>query len=300
LWFKRVEELFEARPPKTPAVIAEIDWQVSLTYWQDGIEVLVQAKELWFDSYRLSSDFEWIVEVWEELRDRQIIAKSTISKDVVRSKFSGTVHEIQWRMITIKHSEKQSKLYKFRKNETLKVENWDIIQAGSALNSWHFNIRKLVSATDVLTTQKYILKEVQTIYASQWQSINDKHLEIIVKQMFARSRIIDSEDSNYVPGQIVEYINLKNVNIKLEEEWKTPAKFERLVLGLTRVSLSTNSWLSSASFQETIRVLVEASTTRKIDHLEWLKENVIIGKLIPAGQVYRDTVKSVSDIKVKI
>ena len=128
------------------------------------------------------------------------------------------------------------------------------------------------------------MKEVQTIYASQGQTINDKHIEIIVKQMFSKVRVINPRDTEeLLPGEVVDIQKIK----KLNEGKKNPAIYERLLLGLTRIALSTESWLSAASFQETIRVLVQAATTGKIDKLEGLKENVIIGRLIPAGHVYR-------------
>jgi DNA-directed RNA polymerase subunit beta' len=105
--------------------------------------------------------------------------------------------------------------------------------------------------------------------------------------MLSKSRILDSGDSKFLPGEIVDQINLEKINANLKKEGKEPAHAERLLLGLTRIALYTASWLSAASFQETIRVLVEAATTKKIDQLEGLKENVIIGKLIPAGETYR-------------
>ncbi len=131
------------------------------------------------------------------------------------------------------------------------------------------------------------MTEVQSIYASQGQSINDKHIEIIARQMLSKVRIVESGDSKFLPGEIVDIIKFQNANIALKKEKKKEANGERLLLGLTRIALYTDSWLSAASFQETIRVLVEAATTNKIDDLEGLKENVIIGKLIPAGETYR-------------
>jgi DNA-directed RNA polymerase subunit beta' len=141
--------------------------------------------------------------------------------------------------------------------------------------------------TDMYTLQNYIMQEVQSIYASQGQTINDKHVEIIARQMLSKSRILDAGDSKFLPGEMVDFIELGKVNEDLKKNKKQPAHPERLLLGLTRIALYTDSWLSAASFQETIRVLVEASTTKRIDKLAGLKENVIIGKLIPAGEIYR-------------
>jgi len=141
--------------------------------------------------------------------------------------------------------------------------------------------------TDLYTVQKYIMTEVQSIYASQGQTINDKHIEIIARQMLSKVRVLDSGDTTFLPGELTDIMTYEIANVDMEEKGKHRAKADRLLLGLTRVSLCTDSWLSAASFQETIRVLVEAATTNRVDHLEGLKENVIIGKLIPAGETYR-------------
>jgi len=131
--------------------------------------------------------------------------------------------------------------------------------------------------------QEYILFEVQSIYASQGQDINEKHIEIIAKQMVSKTRILEAGDSGWLPGEIKDVVEVEKKNAELAKKKKNETQVERLLLGLTRVSLWTDSWLSAASFQETTRVLVEAATTKKIDYLDGLKENVIIGRLIPAG-----------------
>jgi DNA-directed RNA polymerase subunit beta' len=161
-----------------------------------------------------------------------------------------------------------------------------MVEIGNPITYGHFNLRELLEKTDAYTVQKYVTHDVQNIYASQGQTINDKHIEIIVKEMFSRVRIIDPGDlEGVLPGETVDY--QKAQLFIRENPKKKPPTFERLILGLTRISLATDSWLSAASFQETIRVLVEASTTGKVDNLDGLKENVIIGKLIPAGNVYK-------------
>ena len=137
--------------------------------------------------------------------------------------------------------------------------------------------------TTVERVQEYILYEVLSIYISQGQDIDEKHIEIIAKQMVSKVRILESGNTDWLPGEIRDFVEYQRKNRTLIKEKKKPAKAERLLLGLTRVSLWTNSWLSAASFQETTRVLVEAATTKKVDNLDGLKENVIIGRLIPAG-----------------
>lgn len=283
----RVEELFEARPPKTPAILSEIKGQVSISSEEDYVEVTVSAQELGEDVYRLFSDFESDVKKGDEVAEKQVIARSTLNKEILRSKRAGNVISVKEGEIIVKHAEKQVKSYRFKHSDTIKVDDGDIVEAGQPLSLGHYNLRDLIEVTDILNAQQYILNEVQTIYASQGQTINDKHIEIIVKQMFSKMKILDSGGSQFLPGEIVDYIRFVKENKELVSDKKKPAMGERLLLGLTRVSLATDSWLSAASFQETIRVLVEASITKKVDSLNGLKENVILGRPIHAGQIYK-------------
>ena len=141
--------------------------------------------------------------------------------------------------------------------------------------------------TSVESVQEYILYEVQGIYASQGQTINEKHIEIIVKQMASKVRVLDSGDSDWLAGEIRDYIAYERMNETLKKAGKKQrVRVERLLLGLTRIALWTDSWLSAASFQETVRVLVDAAVQCKVDTLDGLKENVIIGRIIPAGTGY--------------
>jgi DNA-directed RNA polymerase subunit beta' len=151
-------------------------------------------------------------------------------------------------------------------------------------------LQELLQKKGPYDVQNYIVTEVQHIYASQGQTINDKHLEIIVKKMFSKVRIIDAGDTKFLPGEIGDLGEVLYENERVKKSGKADAReanYEQLLLGITRVALATDSWLAGASFQETIRVLVEAATTRRIDMLQGLKENVIIGRLIPTGDVYR-------------
>jgi DNA-directed RNA polymerase subunit beta' len=134
---------------------------------------------------------------------------------------------------------------------------------------------------------RYIVREIQEIYASQGEGINDKHIEIIVRQMFSRILIEDAGDTNFLGGDIIEKDEYEEVNRGMKDSGKNQAKGERILLGITKVALSTESFLSAASFQETARILINAAVEGKEDKLRGLKENVILGKLIPAGTGYR-------------
>lgn len=283
----RVEELFEARAPKSPAILTEIDGTVKINRKGTQTEIIITSDGPAEVVYTMDTSEVPTVKEKEHIKEKQIIAKSNQLKSALRSDHNGTVKKISEDKITVLTSNSIEKSYKIPVGKILKVKTGTKVKKGTALTSGHFNLRELFHLTDLQSVLRYIVGEVQTIYASQGQNINDKHVEIISRQMLSKVRIVEPNDAKFLPGEVVNVITVENVNKKLLAQKKRPARFERLLVGLTRVSLYTDSWLSAASFQETIRVLVEASTTRRIDYLHGLKENVIIGKLIPAGETYR-------------
>ncbi len=283
----RVEELFEARAPKSPAVMSELSGTVEIVSKGQQTEITVTTEEPLEKDYLLIGDLEATVKKGDVVKEKEIIAKSPLSKNMIRAEFNAKILETNTNHVLLRSMEKISKTYKIPFGKIIKVKNKDRVTKGQSLTSGHLNLRDLINLTDVYTAQKYLVSQVQSIYASQGQTINDKHIEIIARQMLSKVRIIDPGNTAYLPGEVVDILEAEDANLKMEQENKKIASVERLLLGLTRISLHTDSWLSAASFQETIRVLVEASTTNKVDLLEGLKENVIIGKLIPAGETYR-------------
>ena len=145
------------------------------------------------------------------------------------------------------------------------------------------NPKELLAVTDPVTVQNYILFEIQKVYRSQGVDVSDKHVEIIAKRMISKIKIINSGDSLYLPGTMVNINKFADLNKELILEGKRPATGRPVLLGITKASLETDSFLSAASFQETTRILTDAAIRGKVDHLQGLKENVIVGKLIPAG-----------------
>ena len=139
-----------------------------------------------------------------------------------------------------------------------------------------------------IQAQRYIINEAKKVYADQGQDLNDKHMEIVVKQLFSKVFIEDSGDSSFIPGTYVKYEDFLEKNEELEAQKKQVAKGTRIALGLTTIAKETDSWLSAASFQETIRVMVGASLRGAVDELSDLKANVIIGRLLPIGENYRN------------
>ncbi|MDD4318708.1 MAG: DNA-directed RNA polymerase subunit beta' [Candidatus Peribacteraceae bacterium] len=285
----RVEELFEARNPRTPATLSDIAGRVKVSHAGGKTVVQVIAETPGEDTYYIPSGYLVIAKKGEELKERAVLAKSTSDKSTIKVGIAGEVISIDRGIVKLRHGESQERSYEFGPRESLLVKTGQVVEGGQALNVGHYNLQELLEKKGPYAVQKYIVTEVQHIYASQGQTINDKHLEIIVKKMFSKVRIIDSGDTKFLPGETVDIGELQYENDQARKTVKDgkEATYEQLLLGITRVALATDSWLAGASFQETIRVLVEAATTRRVDMLQGLKENVIIGRLIPTGEVYR-------------
>ena len=210
----------------------------------------------------------------------------TVGSVTVKAKRAGIV-ALEDKYIKIVAPIEKVKEFIIPKGYNIWVKDGDEVKAGDQLTEGSFDLQQLYKLRSRLATQKYIIKEIQYVYSSQGQPLNDKHIEVIAKQMFSRVYIQDAGDTDLLPGEIIEKAVFNQTNSEVKKQGKKQAKGEQLLLGITKSSLSTNSFLSAASFQETARVLIDAAVTGKIDRLEGLKENVIIGKVIPAGTGYR-------------
>jgi len=209
------------------------------------------------------------------------------SGEKVSAEYSGTVN-IEKRKLTLHYEGKHTKEYIIPIGYKLWVKEGDAIEKGEQLTEGSIDLKELHLLRGRDAVQRYLLQEVQQIYSSQGQSLNDKHIEIIVKQMFSRVYVEDSGETELLPGEIVEKAQLMHANMDAKEEGKKQAGGRELFLGISKVSLSTQSFLSAASFQETSKVLINAAITGKTDNLEGLKENVIIGRLIPVGTGFKE------------
>ncbi|MGC8651100.1 MAG: DNA-directed RNA polymerase subunit beta' [Minisyncoccia bacterium] len=176
---------------------------------------------------------------------------------------------------------------------TLWVKRGDPVKKGDQLCEGSLNLKKILKILGKEATQNYILKEIKKVYNLAGEKINDKHLEVVIRQMFSRVRVTDSGDSSFIKGEILEKEMFKEIVEKMKEENKKPPQAEEIVLGIKNVALTSSSVLAPASFQETTRVLVKASLEAREDHLRGLKENVIIGRLIPAGTGFRKKIAKV-------
>ena len=177
----------------------------------------------------------------------------------------------------------ESKTYLIPYGSRIKVQDGDYLEAGDELTEGSVNPHDILRIKGVRAVQDYMLREVQRVYRLQGVEINDKHIEVIVRQMLKKIRVEDNGDTEFLPGTLVDVLDFEEKNQELIAEGKEPAEGKQVMLGITKASLATNSFLSAASFQETTKVLTEAAIKGKIDPLIGLKENVLIGKLIPAG-----------------
>ncbi len=282
----RIEELFEVRTPKGVAYLTDISGTVNA--WEEGDHYIVQItahnkKNLSFDlnerKTKLSSGSD--VQVGDVIASNEDGSEPIIAPMAGRLNISDTTIQIT--------PTKQSVIrYEIPGIKQLLVEDGDKVEAGQKLTNGSINLHDLMRLQGVEPTQRYIMNEILRIFAGQGQHISDKHLEIIVRQMFSRVQIEDSGDSEFVTGDIVSKLAVGEANEKLISESKQPAKYVQLLLGITKASLSTDSFLSAASFQDTTRVLIAASASGKVDRLYGLKENVILGRKIPVGTGYVD------------
>ena len=187
------------------------------------------------------------------------------------------------REVQVTSEDGESKTYLIPYGSRIKVQDGQVLEAGDELTEGSVNPHDILKIKGIRAVQDYMLREVQRVYRLQGVDINDKHIEMIVHQMLKKVRVEDNGDSDVLPGTLVDVLDFEEMNEKLEAEGKRPAEGKQVMLGITKASLATNSFLSAASFQETTKVLTEAAIKGKVDPLIGLKENVIIGKLIPAG-----------------
>ncbi len=198
------------------------------------------------------------------------------------------------REVVVRNDEGEEKIYLIPYGSRIKVFDGQVIEKGDELTEGSVNPHDIIDIKGVRAVQDYMLREVQRVYRLQGVDINDKHIEVIVHQMLKKVRVDASGDSNYLPGTQVDVLEFEAVNEELKAAGKEPAEGEQILLGITKASLATESFLSAASFQETTKVLTGAAIKGKIDPLIGLKESVILGKLIPAGT----GMKRYSNIKI--
>ncbi len=299
----RVEELFEARPVKKPAFLSDVAGQISVKDATDHKAVSIHYRAEKREVHELPKKSKPVkagkrialtpkVKNGASVRVGQLVA---LIGDEERTSATEGKAVVTDNSVTVVSEHDAVKEYAIPPDYALWVKDGDLATPGTPLTEGSFNLFELFRLQGREAVQKYIIKEIQYIYSSQGQKLNDKHIEIIARQMFSRVYVVDEGDTDLLAGEIIERTVAEAANEEMIKAKKRPAKVEQLLLGITKASLTTESFLSAASFQETARVLIDAAVSGKVDYLRGLKENVIIGKLIPAGSGFRD-VDDVSDV----
>ena len=291
----RVEELFEARVPKGAAILADIDGTVSIEIEDEGRRLRLVSRDEFREGYALPENADLHVEDGEYVEPGEILA-STIaaltgedgaeeadppSAEHVVANIGGRV-ELSPGRVSIVWEDVEEREHVIPISARILVKDDDEVKAGDALISGPLNPHDILHIRGKDELQRYLVDEVQVVYKSQGVSIHDKHIEIILRQMLRRVQVESTGDADYIPGQMVDKFEFQEKNAKVLAEGGEPATAKSMLLGITRASLLTDSFLSAASFQETTRVLTQAAVSGAQDWLQGLKENVIIGRLIPA------------------
>ncbi|RME80028.1 MAG: DNA-directed RNA polymerase subunit beta' [Caldilineae bacterium] len=281
----RVEELFEARTPKGEAVISEIDGVFNV-YWEGEARMIsVTDTRLVRREIEIPEGYTLIVDNEDRVQADTVIARNEEGEEL----FAGMEGEVYVEdgVVYIRREEEEQWTEQISPTARLRVEKGARVKAGEQLTEGSKNPKEVLRIQGREACQLYLLNEVQKVYRSQGVGIHDKHIEIILRQMLRRVTVTEPGDTEYLPGELVDYFELRDTNDKIVAEGGQPATYEYTLLGVTKASLNTESFLAAASFQETTRVLTDAAVRGATDHLRGLKENVILGKLIPVGTGFR-------------
>ncbi len=285
----RVEELFEARRmPKGEAVVAEISGKARIVQsdrYSDLRLVHVEHSEMVSDVYDIPAGWTVAMEDATEVSQGDLVA--SLEAATIVAQHTGRVRvepgENDQVRVIVSYEARQSAEYEIPSTARLLIKEGDEVEPGQPLTEGSLNPHRILRIQGRFDCQVYLLTEVQKVYRSQGQNINDKHFEVIIRKMMSKVQVTRPGDTSYLPGDLVDRLEIKHVNETLLSEGKRPARFLEVLLGITKASLSTDSFLSASSFQHTIKVLAGAAIASAEDPLYGLKENVIIGKLIPAG-----------------
>ena len=277
----RIEELFEVRTPKGQAYLTEIAGLANT--WEEGDKYIVQVTADAKEKVTLKlGERRAHIKSGSDVSIGDVVAALEDASEPLIAPMSGKAH-VTDKAVVITPTASSVVRYEIPGFKQIVVKDGTTVVAGQRLTNGSINLHDLIRLQGVEPTQRYIMNEILRIFAAQGQNIADKHLEIIVRQMFSRVQIEEAGDSDFVTGDVVSKLAVAEANELLVADKKHPVKFNQLLLGITKASLSTDSFLSAASFQDTTRVLIAAATSGKVDRLYGLKENVILGRKIPVG-----------------
>ncbi|MCA9381829.1 DNA-directed RNA polymerase subunit beta', partial [Candidatus Dojkabacteria bacterium] len=279
----RVEELFEARTPKGEAIVSDIDGKVEFITNEEGdtVKVKVSAMKDEKKTFKLNKTDKPAFKSSKKMKKNDVLYTTKDGKEVLAEEAGQATFKDGVITLSIKDLEENE--YEIGVDDELIVEDGVDVIAGTQLTKGSLDPKDILILKDVVEAAKYVIDEVQKVYGSQGISINDKHVELIVRQMTKYVRVMDPGDSEYLHGELISNIAFEAQNEQLKSEGKRPIKASRKLVGITTSAIKTESFLSAASFQEQVRVLTDAALIGKVDYLRGLKENVIIGKLVPLG-----------------
>ena len=277
----RVEELLEARTPKGMAYISTISGVVDV--WEEGNFNIIQVTPEAGKSQEFALEGRKAkVKDGASVKTGTVIASKAKGAEPIIAPFDGIAELTDDKIILVANAGTPLKV-SVPNDYGVSVKAGDHVEPGDRLSEGSLNLQDLMKYKGIEETERYILNDILAIYAAQGHEISAKHLEIIIRQMFSRVMIEESGDTEFVTGDIVSKAAVMAENKKVEAEGKTPASFTQLLLGISKVSIYSDSFLSAASFQDTTRVLISSAISGRVDHLKGLKENVIIGRKIPVG-----------------
>ncbi|HWT55564.1 MAG TPA: DNA-directed RNA polymerase subunit beta' [Candidatus Microsaccharimonas sp.] len=277
----RIEELFEVRTPKGQAYLTDIAGLANV--WEEGDHYVVQvtADDDETISFELGERKAHLAS-GSDVAIGDVVAALEDGSEPLIAPMAGKV-DVTKKTVVISPTKQSVLRYEIPGYKQIVIKDGEQVVAGQRLTNGSINLHDLMRLQGVESTQRYIMNQILGIFAGQGQNIADKHLEIIVRQMFSRVQIEEAGDSDFVTGDVVSKLAVAEANEELLAAGKNPAKPVQLLLGITKASLSTDSFLSAASFQDTTRVLIAAATSGRVDKLYGLKENVILGRKIPVG-----------------
>jgi len=280
----RVEELFEAREPKGKAVIADGSGVAHIVEDEQGRRIALTSEEIFTEELALSADSIVTIGNGEPVTVGQVLATppEDVGGEPVQATMDGYAF-IDNDQIVIRSEERKSTDYPVAASAHIRVMDGEHVAVGTQLTDGNLDPQEILETMGSEAVQRYIVEEVQKVYKSQGVVTNDKHIEVIVRQMLRKVAVEQPGHTDLLVGELVDRFQFNHINEEIVAEGGEPSTAQQVLLGITKASLATDSFLSAASFQETTRVLTEAAINGKVDHLRGLKENVIIGKLIPAG-----------------
>ena len=280
----RVEELFEARRmPKGEAIISNISGVARIIQsdrYSDQRVVRLEHAEMVSDEYDVPE--EWTLLVKDESNISLGEPVATLGEASITTQHAGRVR-IEGNKVLVSYEQRESEEYEIPSTSRLMIKDGEHIEAGTPLTEGSLNPHAILKIKGRDACQMYLLTEIQKVYRAQGQNINDKHFEVIIRKMLGKVQVMRPGDTPYLPSDFVDRLQIQRINEQAAVDGKQPARYAEMLLGVTKASLNTDSWLSASSFQHTIKVLAGAAIAGTEDNLYGLKENVVIGKLIPAG-----------------